>query len=205
MEERFDSRHIGEHDWHSRAYVDQWIARDVTRDDERRPLLRQMLRLAPFSKDSAIKVLDVGAGYGVVSEEVIRAFPNALVTLQDYSEPMFDHARRRLGADNAHVSYVQADLCDPDWTARVGGPFDLVVSGLAIHNLGEQSLMKAAYRAIFGLLRPAGLLLDYDLFGLVTDGVAAHSGWLREAGFARTECIWQEPPVAIIAAWAANR
>ena len=38
-------RPIGKHDWHSREYVENWIGRDVTHDDERRPLLQQMLRL----------------------------------------------------------------------------------------------------------------------------------------------------------------
>jgi hypothetical protein len=40
-------RHIGDHDWHSREYVDDWIARDVQRDGQRRPMLQQMLKRAP--------------------------------------------------------------------------------------------------------------------------------------------------------------
>ena len=33
----------GHHDWHSQAYVDHWINHDLTRDDERRPILRDMM------------------------------------------------------------------------------------------------------------------------------------------------------------------
>ena len=201
MTERFTDRHFDEHDWHSREYVRQWIESDVTRDEERRPVLRQMLALAPFASDAQINVLDVGAGYGLVSEEVLRAFPRAHLTLQDYSELMFEHALKRLAPLSPFTSYVLADLSDPAWAAKLRGPFDLIVSGLAIHNLNLESLMPRCYRSIRGLLRPGGLFLDYDLFGLVPGGVKTHSDWLREAGFERVECTWEHAPVAVIAAW----
>jgi len=84
------------HDWFSTDYVSDWITHDVARDSERRPLLQQMLSSAPFTHDAALKVLDVGAGYGVVTEEVLKTFPAARITLQDYSQPMLDQARQRL-------------------------------------------------------------------------------------------------------------
>ena len=195
------NRPIGEHDWHSREYVDDWIERDVTRDNVRRPLLQQMLREAPFAPEAEIKVLDVGAGYGLVSEQVLRVFPRAQVTLQDYSQPMFEHARRRLRLHNSQITYNLSDLRDPGWTAELSAPFDLIVSGLAIHNLREPALMQACYRSIHEMLARTGIFLDYDLFGLVDGSVATHRRWLREAGFARTECSWEEPPLGIIIAW----
>ncbi len=204
MKEQFGGKPVDEHDWHSREYVNHWIESDITRDDERRPILRQMLGLAPFSPEAPINVLDVGAGYGFVSEEVLRAFPRAHLTLQDYSELMFEHAHKRLAGLSPFTSYVLADLCDPAWTAKVGGPFDLVVSGLAIHNLEKEPVMKACYRAIRGLLRPGGLFLDYDLFGLIAGGVETHANWLREAGFERIQNLWEHDPVAAIAAWLPN-
>ena len=89
-----------EHDWHSESYVDWWIARDEGRDAERRERLRYMLSHAGLARDVPAAVLDIGGGYGVVSEEVLSAFPRARVTLQDYSEPMLDEARRRLSRDS---------------------------------------------------------------------------------------------------------
>jgi hypothetical protein len=83
-------------------------------------------------------------------------------------------------------------------------PFDLIVSGLAIHNLREHSLMQACYGSIYAILRPTGVFLDYDLFGLVDEGVATHRQWIEAAGFVRTECTWEEPPLGIVAAWPAN-
>lgn len=201
MKEEFGGKPIDEHDWHSREYVNHWIESDVTHDDERRPLLRRMLTLAPFAAEAPIKVLDVGAGYGVVSEQVLRAFPRAHVTLQDYSELMFEHAQKRLAGLSPFTSYILADLCDPAWVSKVGGPFEMVVSGLAIHNVGTEPLMRACYGAIRGLLRPGGLFLDYDLFGLIDGGVQTHSKWLREAGFERIQNLWEHHPIAAIAAW----
>src|ERR1700737_5091673 len=88
------------HNWQSADYVSGWIEHDVARDPERRPLLRRMLSSAPFARDAELAVLDVGEGYGVVTEEVLAAFPAAGATLQDYSRAMLDQARRRL-ADRA--------------------------------------------------------------------------------------------------------
>jgi SAM-dependent methyltransferase len=201
MKEQFCGKPIDEHDWHSREYVNHWIESDITRDQERRPILRRMLALAPFSPEEPIRVLDVGAGYGVVSEEALRAFPRAHLTLQDYSELMFEHAQKRLAGLSPFTTYVLADLCDPAWPAKVGGPFDLVISGLAIHNVDTEPAMRGCYRAIRGLLRPGGLFLDYDLFGLIGGGVQTHSQWLREAGFERIQNVWEHHPVAAIAAW----
>lgn len=185
------------HDWHSDQYVADWIVHDVARDPERRPRLREMLAAAPFPQDATIEVLDVGAGYGAVTEEVLKRFPRARVTLQDYSLPMLDEARRRLAPHAAQLTYVTADLTDPTWPQTVGGPFDLVVSAIALHNLRDLPKIYACYRALHDLLRPEGRFLDYDLFFV---GTEAHVAELRAAGFASVECSWQDPPRAILIA-----
>jgi ubiquinone/menaquinone biosynthesis C-methylase UbiE len=185
------------HDWHSSEYVSEWITRDTTRDGERRPLLQQMLSAAPLPHDAALEVLDVGAGYGVVSEEVLLAFPAARITLQDYSQPMLDRARQRLADHSERLRYVMCDLTDPSWPLQVGGPFDLAVSAIAIHNLRDPAKIYACYRAIRDLLKPGGYFLNCDRF---VQGVQPHVAELRESGFDRVECSWQEPPRAILIA-----
>jgi len=190
------------HDWHSEQYVTDWIAHDVARDPERRPRLQQMLEMAPFPRDAAIEVLDVGAGYGAVSEEVLKRFPNARVTLQDYSQPMLAEAQRRLAPHAARLTYVTADLIDPAWPQAVGGPFDLAVSAIALHNLRDPAKIFACYRAIHDLLRPDGRFLDYDLFFAGAEG---HIAELKKVGFASVECAWAEPPRAILVAAPAAR
>jgi 2-polyprenyl-3-methyl-5-hydroxy-6-metoxy-1,4-benzoquinol methylase len=190
-----------EHDWHSPGYVDEWIARDAARNDERRPRLREMLAAAPFTREAPVTVIDVGGGYGVVTEEVLRLFPRARVTLQDYSRPMLDAARGRLAPYRERVRYATGDLCDPSWTEAVGGPFDLAVSAIAVHNLRDPVLIAQCYAGIVRLLKPGAMFLDYDLFDLI-GGVAAQRETLRAAGFAQVDCLWQESPRAILAATA---
>jgi SAM-dependent methyltransferase len=188
------------HDWHSTDYVAEWITRDAARDPERRPLLQQMLSFAPLPRNAeldVLNVLDVGAGYGAVSEEVLQAFPAARVTLQDYSRPMLDHARQRLADRSDQLRYVVCDLVDPSWPRQVGGPFDLAVSAIALHNLRDPEKIYACYRAIHDLLKPGGCFLNCDRF---VEGVEPHLGALREAGFDRVECPWRESPRAILIA-----
>jgi ubiquinone/menaquinone biosynthesis C-methylase UbiE len=185
------------HDWHSREYVSEWIAEDSARDPVRRPRLREMLAAAPFPRDARLAVIDVGGGYGAVTEELLRLFPAAQVTLQDYSQPMLDAARQRLAAHAAQLRYVVCDLTDPSWPSAVGGPFDLAVSAIVLHNLRDEEKIFACYRAIRGLLRPGGWFLDYDLF---FDGIEGHLSAMRAAGFATVECRWREPPHATVAA-----
>lgn len=197
-----EERPRGHHDWHSQSYVDDWIARDVTRDAERRPRLREMLRAAPLARDAAFAVLDVGGGYGIVTEEVLDLYPHAQVTLQDYSQPMLDAARRRLARHANRVRYAVGDLTDPAWTDAAGGPFDLAVSAIAIHNLRDLGRIAECYRGIASVLKPGAVFLDYDLFGLI-GGVAAQSQTLRAAGFVRVDCLWEESPLATLAATAA--
>src|SRR5437764_4423293 len=190
------------HDWHSEQYVTDWIAHDVARDPERRRRLQEMLEWAAIPRAAAIEVLDVGAGYGAVSEEVLTRFPNGRVTLQDYSQPMLAEAQRRLAPHAARLTYVTADLTDPAWPQAVGGPFDLAVSAIALHNLRDPPAIFACYRAIHDLLRPEGRFLDYDLFFAAAEG---HIGEVKKVGFASVECAWVAPPRAILVAAPAAR
>jgi SAM-dependent methyltransferase len=185
------------HDWHSQEYVSEWISEDEARDPLRRPRLRDMLEAAPFARDARLAVLDVGAGYGAVTEELLRIFPQAEVTLQDYSEPMLAAARQRLAAHQGQLRVVTADLTDPAWPKAVGGPFDLATSAIVLHNLRDDGKIFACYRAIHDLLKPGGWFLDYDLF---FDGLESHLQAMREAGFAAVDCRWREERHAIVAA-----
>ena len=198
-------RSTSEHDWHSRDYVDWWIIRDQGRDAERRQRLQAMLGHAGVAADAELSVIDIGGGYGVVTEEVVAAFPRARVTLQDYSEPILLMARERLIAHSGRINFVMADLTDRGWVDRVlslgGGPFDLAVSAIVVHNLRQTLLIANAYSGVARMLKPGGLFLDYDLFFDEIGGLAGNMQLLQEAGFARVDCLWQQAPLATIAAW----
>lgn len=200
MNEHDDRRFISEHDWHSPQYVEDWIQRFAIEDEERRELLREALSSAPFSTDTELKALDVGSGYGLFAEEVLKRFPRARVTLLDYSAPMFEQVRRRLEAYRGRIDERVGDLSDSAWAQVLGQNFDLAVSALVIHNLRKESLMANAYRAIRSVLRPRGAFLDYDLLAF-TGGIEVHTEWLHKAGFSRVECLFDSAPTAILAAF----
>ncbi len=150
----------GMHDWHSSAYVQSWI--DAYRDEERVASLRRIANLIPFDPEAPIRVLDIGGGWGPVTRVVLDTFPNAHVVLHDFSEPMLAEARGYLEEYGDTVTYVRSDLLRPDWAAGVGGPFDAVVSCIAIHNVRFPDRVAGIYQEIFPLVAAGGCFINLD-------------------------------------------
>lgn len=198
-----DHHHHGDddhhHHWESADYVRAWIARDDARRSERAPILARMIAAVPFARDAAIEVLDVGGGAGAVAQALLEAFARATVTVQDVSPHMLAAARARLAPHATRLRTVLSDLADPAWTTTAGGPFDFVVSGIAIHNLQAMAAIAACYDGVRSLLKSGGLFLDYDHFDRV-GGVPLHQHMLKVAGFASADVLWHEHPTAIIKA-----
>lgn len=105
---------------------------------------------------SPLRVLDLGAGTGLVSAHVFGAFPHAEIELLDASEPMLDQARASLGSAVAAVHV--ADLAGDPLPA---GPFDAVVSALAIHHLSDPD-KRALFARIRDVLAPGGLFVNAE-------------------------------------------
>jgi tRNA (cmo5U34)-methyltransferase len=191
---------LGHHDWHSTEYVDDWIAHDVMRDDERAPQLAALARRIPVD-GSPVRVLDVGGGYGILTAAVLDEIPDATVVLHDFSEPMLAHAAERLAPYGDRVSYARADLRDLGWTDIVGDGFDAVVSSIAIHNVRDPAVVRQVFAGVLGVLRPGGVFLDQDLVrgGAPAPGsLADHLGWLVTAGFVDVDCAWRDGPMALL-------
>lgn len=174
--------------WRERAFIDSWVKEDDERPNDRLEPMREALAATPYPKDEPLLALDIGAGHGMFAGEVLRAFPKATVTLQDVSEPMFDIARERLADSLEQLRFVQGDLTKREWTSGIGGPFDLAVSSIAIHNLYNDGLIAQVYKDIFDLLKPGGTFINLDHIRRV-GGVEGQTAWLRDAGFAEVDCI----------------
>lgn len=185
-----------DHDWHSLGYVDEWIAKDLSREESRQPILDTMMSFAGFARDARLRVLDIAAGYGAVTDAVLKIFPRAEVTLQDFSQQMLERAREHLSPRFPACKYVCCDLTDAAWSRAVGGPFDLAVSAIGIHNLADFAVIRRCYREIAALMASGGCFLNCDYFVHV-GGVDIHLEALREAGFASAECPWQDGKTAI--------
>ena len=108
-------------------------------------------------------MLDVGAGYGAASRAVLETFPKAHVLLHDFSAPMLQHARQRLGSYENRTSQAMADLTDPAWVQAIGEPVDGVVSAIAIHNLRNPETVARVYADIFTIVKPGGAFLNWEL------------------------------------------
>jgi hypothetical protein len=50
------------------------------------------------------------------------------------------------------------------------------------------------------VLKPGALFLDYDLFFDEIGGLRGNTQMLQDAGFVRVDCLWQQEPLATIAA-----
>ena len=106
--------------------------------------------LSGLAGDGAVRrVLDVGAGPGVIAGLLAEVFPAAEVVAVDQSAALLERARARAGG---RLGTQQADL--PAEFDKLGEA-DLIWSGNAIHHLGDQ---QAALTALAGRLRSGGLL-----------------------------------------------
>jgi tRNA (cmo5U34)-methyltransferase len=103
------------------------------------------------------RILDIGAGTGLLSGLVAGAVPNARLVLLDASSAMVDQARDRLGSAWERCETVVADAADelPE------GRFDAVVSALAIHHLTDTDKADL-YKRVHERLLPGGVFVNAD-------------------------------------------
>jgi len=104
------------------------------------------------------RVVDLGAGTGLFSAMVADALPEATIRLLDISPEMLAQAEERFkGASGRAVETLVFDLASDD----LEGPWDLVISALAIHHLGDKE-KKDLYRRIYSALTPGGLFVNAE-------------------------------------------
>jgi tRNA (cmo5U34)-methyltransferase len=166
----------GQHDWHSADYVENWIDVNSPLHDGS-ALLRRIAHLVPFDPGDAIRVLDIGGGWGPVTAVMLETFPNARVVLHDFSEPMLAEARRRLANHGDSVRYHLGDLMTPSWAQGLDDQFDAIVSHIAIHNVRFPDRIRAIYHETFELVAPGGCFinLDHPTNGELSRRAARHS------------------------------
>ncbi len=179
----------GVHDWSSKEYVRNWAARQDRYGDERWPQFQMIADAVPFARDAAIHVLDVGAGYGALTQFLLDRFSNATALCQDGSEAMARLGRRRMTKYRDRVDYVIADFSQSRWSREIDGSFDVVVSTVAIHNVRIPGIIESIYREVLQLLKPGGCFLNLDLAFVP---LGKQLGWLRAVGFGEVKCYWQE-------------
>ena len=104
------------------------------------------------------RILDLGAGTGLLSYFWFQHFPISEYVLVDIADEMLNVARKRFyGIDN--VSYQILNYSNELPT----GTFDVVASALSIHHL-ENSDKSSLFERIYDILPNDGLFVNYDQF-----------------------------------------
>jgi cyclopropane fatty-acyl-phospholipid synthase-like methyltransferase len=200
---------VGE--WADPSRVTEYLSREIPHRDVAEALLLDAL------PERVERFLDLGTGDGRLAALIVGRHSGSRGVAVDASRPMLARAAERFEGD-ARVELVAHDLDQP---MTVAGPFDAVVSGLAIHHLSD-----ARKRSLFGeirsLLVPGGVFANLDLvasatarqherfrraIGRVQDdptdqlaGLCEQLGWLRDAGFAEVDCHFKWLELALVVA-----
>jgi tRNA (cmo5U34)-methyltransferase len=155
---------------------------------------------------SAERILDLGVGTGETSLRTLAAHPNAKLTGLDENKAMLDHARGCL----PHAELVLGRMQDP----LPKGPYDIVVSTLAVHHLCDADKADLFWR-VGACLTPDGRFVLGDLIvpensldaltPIDDDGHDMPSrlddlmGWLAQAGF-HPHLYWTRHDLVVIQA-----
>jgi tRNA (cmo5U34)-methyltransferase len=190
---------MGQFHWDPESYL-TLMAREVP-DYE---VLQDETAAATRGAD-ARTILELGTGTGETARRVLAEHPGAHLHGIDSSPEMLDVARNALAAFDVELSLRPIE--DP----LPPGPFDLVVSALAVHHLDG-----AAKQALFG--RVAGALGDGGRFVLadvvvpadradavtpidrgydLPDSVPDQLSWLSQAGL-RARVHWARRDLAVL-------
>ena len=193
---------LGHHDWESPDYVSSWAERQETRDAGQQEAFRVLAETIPYEKNAAIKILDLGAGYGRLTQFLLRYFTKATAVCQDGSEEMAKLGRERMKDFAGRFSYVVCDFSKPGWSLKLKGEFEAVVSSIAIHNVREGKIIRAIYRDAFSLVKPGGCFLNFDR---QRPPLAEQLKFLNEAGFSDVKCFWKDDKRAVFGGFRSGR
>jgi tRNA (cmo5U34)-methyltransferase len=147
-------------------------------------------------------VLELGTGTGETALRVLAKLPAARWTGIDASEAMLARARDRVPNADLRVARLEDPL--------PAGPFDAVVSVLAVHHLdaaGKRDLFARVARVTDAFVlgdvvvpeRPEDAVIEIDWEYDLPSSVPEQLAWLREAGF-EAEARFVRPDLAVFVA-----
>jgi cyclopropane fatty-acyl-phospholipid synthase-like methyltransferase len=175
-------------------------AREWARTAEQRPgrneILARLTEEARRLTEPGDRILELGSGPGFLAERLLQRLPDVQYTALDFSAAMHEMARARLEPWCAQVTFLERDFKTDSWTADLG-PFSLVVTNQAVHELRHKRHAAALHRQVFEVLVPEGSYLVSDHFsdpgGLQNAELYMtrhqQAAVLREAGFASAELL----------------
>jgi tRNA (cmo5U34)-methyltransferase len=156
-------------EWTDPDRVAEYLSREIPHRQTAEAMLLQAL------PDRVDRFLDLGTGDGRLVSLLRSAHPNAQAIGLDSSEPMLARARDRFEGEGG-VEFRLHDLRNP--LPQIG-PYDAIVSALAIHHL-EDDRKRELFAEVRSLLAPAGVFANLDLVKAPTP--EQHERFRREIG-----------------------
>ena len=148
--------------WQSAALTEQFLTGVRGAIPLAQAQIDVMLRMAKAARPQIHSFLDLGCGDGILGHALLKTDPQARGVFLDFSEPMLDAARKRLGtADN--LTFLVEDYGQPAWveSVRPFAPYDVIVSGFSIHHQPD-ARKQAVYQELYDLLAPGGIFLNLE-------------------------------------------
>lgn len=108
------------------------------------------------------RVLDLGAGTGLLTSFWYHEFPDADYVLDDISIEMLNMAKARF-RDVPNVDYVTDNYNE----SLPSGEFDAIISALSIHHLDDTE-KQSLFHKVFDKLPDGGVFVNYDMFNADT-------------------------------------
>jgi cyclopropane fatty-acyl-phospholipid synthase-like methyltransferase len=119
-----------------------------------------LIKRLPFPRPH---VLELAAGSGMLAETLLEKLGDITYESIDYSAPMVTRARESLSRYDDRVILHQADLNSSDWEDVLSQEIHVVVSNMAIHDLGNENNVAAIYHKVRDRLNAGGILINADL------------------------------------------
>ena len=152
-------------------------------------------------------ILDLGIGSGLTAQRVLEALPEAKLLGVDASSEMLAAAEANLDPDRTQLQSGRLEEPLPV------GPFDLVMSMLAVHHLSGSgkadlfvriaSVLEPGGRFVLGDLvvpaDPADVVTPIDWIDDTPSSLDEQLTWLAEAGLT-THVHWQHRDLAVVVA-----
>lgn len=149
-------------DW--QTWVDRWDRMQERYLVDRAERFAVMIRMIRATQPAVTRVLDLGAGPGSLTVQLLEAFPQAEIIALDFDPTMLLLARQRLSPYGARARLLSANLRQPAWPEAVPAPCDAVVSATALHWLSPEELT-ILYQQVARVLRPGGIFMNADHVG----------------------------------------
>ncbi|GAA3375435.1 class I SAM-dependent methyltransferase [Streptomyces sannanensis] len=146
-------------DW--QAWQQSWDRQQEWYMPDREERFRVMLDMVESFVGPEPRVLDLACGTGSITDRLLRRFPKATSTGVDLDPALLAIAEGTFEGDD-RVSFVTADLKDPEWASKLPyGSYDAVLTATALHWLRNEPLA-VLYGQVAGLVRDGGVFMNAD-------------------------------------------